>query len=158
MLDEDGVLKVGGRLTQSNLDHEQMHPIILPANHRITSIIIWNAHVNDGHFKTERLVHHLLKRYWILSARRVIKHQVNKCIPCKRQDAKIMKANRKSSELSSEEINNALKMCIRRAQDIEFAEEKRNLQKKMTVFEHSKIKSLHPVSYTHLTLPTNREV
>ena len=67
-----------------------MHPTILPANHRITSIIIWHAHVNDGHFKTERLVHHLLKRYWILSARRIVKHQVNKCIPCKRRDAKVM--------------------------------------------------------------------
>ena len=59
--------------------------------------------------------------------------------------AKIKKENRKSSELSSKEINNALKMCIRQAQDIEFAEEKRNLQKKMTVFEQSKIKSLHPM-------------
>ena len=35
--------------------------------------------------------------------------------------AKIKKEKIKSSELSSKEINNALQMCIRRAQDIEFA-------------------------------------
>ena len=56
----------------------------------ITSLIIWHTHVKEGHFKSERLVHHLLKKYWIMSIRRVVKLQVNKCIPWKRRDAKPM--------------------------------------------------------------------
>ena len=46
-LGKDGVHKVDGRITQSTLDYEKMHPIILPANHRITSLIIRYAHDND---------------------------------------------------------------------------------------------------------------
>ena len=89
-MNDVGLVTVGGRLTESTLDHDAMHPTILPANQRITSLIIWHSHVKEGHFKSERLVHHLLKKYWITSIRRVVKLQVNKCIPCKRRDAKPM--------------------------------------------------------------------
>ena len=78
---EASLVTVGRRLTQSTLDHDAMHPTILPANQRITSLIIWHTHVYEDHFQSERLVHHLLKKYWILSIRRVVKLNLMKCIP-----------------------------------------------------------------------------
>ena len=37
---EDGLIRVGGRLQQSNLDEKVMHPVILPKKGKLTEMII----------------------------------------------------------------------------------------------------------------------
>lgn len=43
-LDEDGILRVGGRLKNSNLSFEARHQILLPKNHKVTELIIKQCH------------------------------------------------------------------------------------------------------------------
>lgn len=39
-IDKDGILRVGGRLTSSDLNFDKKFPIILPAKHKITYLIV----------------------------------------------------------------------------------------------------------------------
>ena len=48
-IDEYNVLRVGGRLQQSILHPDQMHPIILPKGHRLTDLITTHLHIKTLH-------------------------------------------------------------------------------------------------------------
>lgn len=43
-IDEEGILRVGGRLKKSQLAFHHKHPIILPKRHHLTKLIIEQAH------------------------------------------------------------------------------------------------------------------
>ncbi|XP_063994277.1 uncharacterized protein LOC135171578 [Diachasmimorpha longicaudata] len=43
-LDKDGLLRVGGRLTNAHIPYSQRHPLILPCKHPVTDHIIRNEH------------------------------------------------------------------------------------------------------------------
>jgi len=45
----NSVMHVGGILKRSSLDFEQKHPIILPPNHRFTTLLIEHYHCRYGH-------------------------------------------------------------------------------------------------------------
>ena len=44
-LDKDGLLRIGGRLRQANIESDRKHPVILPKKHHITQLIIHHFHV-----------------------------------------------------------------------------------------------------------------
>ena len=48
-LDNDGVLRVGGRLKRSMLDINKVHPVILPKANLITEAIVTCCHENVAH-------------------------------------------------------------------------------------------------------------
>lgn len=48
-LDQDGILKVGGRLKNASLPTLQKHPVIIPNDHHITKIIISRNHEQARH-------------------------------------------------------------------------------------------------------------
>ncbi|XP_023289527.1 uncharacterized protein LOC111674257 [Orussus abietinus] len=50
-LDEIGLIRVGGRLANASIPHQQKHPIILPAHHRFTELIIINEHWANNELK-----------------------------------------------------------------------------------------------------------
>ncbi|XP_057366727.1 uncharacterized protein LOC130687571 [Daphnia carinata] len=85
-IDEQHLMRVGGRIGQAPVDYVTRHPVILPPEERITSLIVWDVHVRNYHIKADRLLCELRAMYWVTSGRRVIKSILNKCIPCKRRD------------------------------------------------------------------------
>ncbi|XP_057376227.1 uncharacterized protein LOC130697337 [Daphnia carinata] len=87
-LDEDGQMRIGGRILLAPIDYAAKHPILLPASQLLTKRIIWDYHVRNIHVKTERLLTDLRSHYWILSGRKVVKSVLNNCWPCKRTSAK----------------------------------------------------------------------
>lgn len=81
-LDDQGVLRVGGRISRSGLEYEQKHPAFLPSNHPFTYLVIDFIHrsylhpgINTTHFL-------LLQQFWIIAAKRVIRRHLSKCIQC----------------------------------------------------------------------------
>jgi len=48
-LDENGLIRVGGRLHRSKLTFSQKHPILLPNRHHLTDIIIRETHEKYFH-------------------------------------------------------------------------------------------------------------
>lgn len=84
-LDEDGVLRVGGRLQNSNLPYDSKHPILLPQNHHVSKLIILEVHSRGFHVRgVNGLLSDLRAKYWIVRGRELIKKIQQSCLKCKR--------------------------------------------------------------------------
>jgi hypothetical protein len=83
-LDEQGILRVGGRLARSGLEFEHKHPALLPRNSVLTTAVIESIHRNNLHPGLNTTHYLVLQQFWILAAKRAIRHQLSKCIRCYR--------------------------------------------------------------------------
>lgn len=81
-LDKDDILRVGGRLRNSNLSFLQKHPAILPKRSRFTDLIIQHFHITHLHPGVQTLQFLISQQFWILSARSSIKRVVSGCKQC----------------------------------------------------------------------------
>ncbi|GFT55935.1 integrase catalytic domain-containing protein [Trichonephila clavipes] len=59
-IDSDGLLRVGGRLSNSDLPYVNKHPAILPGNHNLTVQIIVHFHRKNLHTGASSLLHYLM--------------------------------------------------------------------------------------------------
>jgi hypothetical protein len=48
-IDQEGILRVGGRLQQSTLPYQAMHQMILPASHQFTKLLVSAEHIRLFH-------------------------------------------------------------------------------------------------------------
>lgn len=81
-IDDSGVLRVGGRLRNSELSYDAKHPILLPRDHRLTQLIILQFHIQNCHPGPRGLQYLIIQQFWILSARRAIRCVLSKCYRC----------------------------------------------------------------------------
>ena len=85
VLDEDGILRAGGRLTKSDLPTAAKHPIILPRHHDVTRLIIMFYHRQAIHAGVEHTMNELRQRFWLPKARSTLKSLLHSCAVCKRR-------------------------------------------------------------------------
>ena len=87
-IDAVGVMRVGGRLEKSSLNHGAKHQMILSADHPLSRAIIWHHHqdgyVKNSHLVSERLLADIRQQFWILGGKNSLKPVINKCFRCKR--------------------------------------------------------------------------
>ncbi|XP_033221171.1 uncharacterized protein LOC117175574 [Belonocnema kinseyi] len=81
-LDSEGILRVGGRLKQSDLNYSQMHPTILPQNHNITMLIIRDQHLKLTHAGSHATLNANQDSYWIMNGKNIVKNVIRKCVIC----------------------------------------------------------------------------
>ena len=84
-IDEHGILRVGGRLERSTLPFTSKHPILLPKNDPLTTLVIRYYHRVTIHGQGESLLAYIRSRFWIINSRRAIRALVSKCVTCQRQ-------------------------------------------------------------------------
>ena len=84
------VMKVNGRLRAANhLPVGVRNPIILPAKHRVTSLIVAAADQQSNHsIGSNHLLSNLSTEYWIIKGKSVVKAHRSKCVLCKKMYAK----------------------------------------------------------------------
>jgi hypothetical protein len=89
-LDEQGIVRVNGRLAQAeHLAYDARFPIILPRKHAITRLITQHYHELGNHNAgTSHTLADLRTRFWIIHGREVVKEIESKCTWCKRHKAK----------------------------------------------------------------------
>ena len=87
VLDTNGILVVGGRLSKSNLTESAKHPWILPSNHHVTRLLISHYHIAVGHMGVERVLSEIRTRFWIVKGRASVKAELGRCFSCKRMRA-----------------------------------------------------------------------
>ncbi|XP_003382025.1 putative integrase core domain protein [Trichinella spiralis] len=87
-LDANGLLRVGGRLQNSDMDAERKHPILLPSTHPVVMLLIKRIHERSLHAGTEQTLTDLRQRFWVLKGRSSVKRIVRQCRICKRQSAR----------------------------------------------------------------------
>ncbi|XP_069965947.1 uncharacterized protein [Bactrocera oleae] len=80
-VDEDGILRVGGRLQNSQICYDTKHPIIL-TNCELANLIIQEAHKITLHGGINLMRTHISKEYWIIRIKSQLKQYVRKCVRC----------------------------------------------------------------------------
>ena len=86
-IDSQGLLRVGGRLQNSDLYYDAKHPLILPNCH-MSKLLIRFSHIYLKHAGVETLLTFLREKYYIVGVRKMAKLTVKYCIACQKQDAK----------------------------------------------------------------------
>ncbi|XP_011859715.1 PREDICTED: uncharacterized protein LOC105557156 [Vollenhovia emeryi] len=81
-LDEDDILRVGGRLEHSELHQDAKHPILLPHHSRLAKLIIQYEHKKNLHAGVEATLAAVRLRYWPIRARGTVKGLLRQCITC----------------------------------------------------------------------------
>lgn len=87
-LDGQGLLRVGGRLQNANLQYNQQHPIILPKKSILTDLLISNEHRLLLHASQKLIFASLSQHFYLVNGIREIKRVIHKCITCFRLKAK----------------------------------------------------------------------
>ena len=92
-LDEQGLMRVGGRLSRSRLPWESQHPVILPRSHRYVEMMVQRVHLDTLHGGTEMMSAELRKRFWILKGKILAKSVKSRCPTCIRFDSSLPSLN-----------------------------------------------------------------
>ena len=86
-LDEEGIMRMKGRLQKSNLTHDAKHPIILP-NGPLAKLLIRSDHVSMKHAGVGAMMAHVRASHWVIGLRRLVKRVKRECVFCQRNDAR----------------------------------------------------------------------
>ena len=84
-LDEVDMLRVAGRIKHAVIPVDEKHPLILPKNHHITTLLIQHHHAevnHQGRLFTEGAIR--AAGLWIVGCKRLIPSLINKCVTCRK--------------------------------------------------------------------------
>ena len=85
---DDGLLRVGGRLQRAVIPYDAKHPIILPAQSRISRLILNSVHQAVGHLGRNSILSEVRQKFWITCANTMIRGILSKCVVCRRYRAR----------------------------------------------------------------------
>lgn len=88
-LDHRGLIRVGGRLKNSDLPYDARHPLLLPKAGHFVQLLVAHYHVDNAHAGPNALLALISREFWILSARRLVNHVIFKCLSCYRLKAAV---------------------------------------------------------------------
>ena len=86
-IEEDGTIRVKGRLKHSNFDYNAKHPILLTAKHPVVQLLLEKAHRDNLHEGTEYVRNMLQQEYWIIGLRNALRKIKSRCIKCRHRNA-----------------------------------------------------------------------
>lgn len=81
-IDENDIVRVGGRLSNSQLSNDRKHPVIIARSGKFAQLLISHAHAVTLHGTTQQTLMFIRHRYWILDAINQIRRFVHRCIVC----------------------------------------------------------------------------
>ncbi|XP_050302413.1 uncharacterized protein LOC126740435 [Anthonomus grandis grandis] len=89
-LDNSGLLRVCGRLKNSNFHRDKIHPIIIHAKHPLCKLIFKYEHVKMLHAGPQLLLSNIRETLWPIRGRNLAKLIVRECVICFRFNPKSM--------------------------------------------------------------------
>ncbi|XP_033729155.1 uncharacterized protein LOC117318258 [Pecten maximus] len=90
VLDEDGLLRVGGRMCRAQIPLSQKNPVLIPGKAYIAKLVIMDCHEkvsHQGRHFTEGMVRQ--SGYWITGGKRLIYQLLSQCVKCKKLRGKM---------------------------------------------------------------------
>ncbi len=82
-VDEQGLLRVGGRLPNARIPAAAKNQMILPKDHPVTRLLIMHNHRRNGHVGQEHVLANLREKYWILNGRVAVRTMLRRCMLCR---------------------------------------------------------------------------
>ena len=91
-VDEDGLLRVGGRLDLSELTFLEKHPIIMPRKCHVSLLIARYFHDKVSH-QGKMITLGAIRDggFWILGVHRIVSKMINGCVICRKLRGKVVK-------------------------------------------------------------------
>lgn len=83
-IDEQGIIRVGGRIGLAELPYDTRHPIIIPSHSRLSRALILEAHRATNHGGNQLMIQYIRVNYWIPKLRAEIKNFTLRCTQCTR--------------------------------------------------------------------------
>ena len=84
-VDEEGVLRVGGRLTHSTMQDSIKYPIILPKSSHVTSLMVKHFHGKIQHQGRGMTVNEIRQSgFWIIGCSKVVSSCIFNCVTCRK--------------------------------------------------------------------------
>ena len=84
-VDNDGLIRVGGRLRRSEeLSEDQKYPIVIPKKGHITTLLIQDAHKRTAHSGRGITLNELRNNYWVINGNSAVRWFILKCVVCRR--------------------------------------------------------------------------
>ena len=80
--DKHSTIRCGGRIHNAEVDTETKFPCLLPKKHRLNTLIVHHNHKAHLHTGVNATVTSLREKYWIPSARQVVRSILRKCVSC----------------------------------------------------------------------------
>ncbi|KAG1714704.1 hypothetical protein GQR58_000941 [Nymphon striatum] len=80
-LDDDGLIKVGGRIMHSS--EELKHALIISHKHPVARLIITDVH-KVAHLGSQWVLSIVRRKYWVTKGMSTVKGVLKKCVTCKR--------------------------------------------------------------------------
>ncbi len=82
-LDEDDIIRVGGRIRKAPIPFVTRHPIVLDSSSGLTKLIIIDTHNKLGHAGVDNVRNELRQQFWILRCKATVKKNLHCCWLCK---------------------------------------------------------------------------
>ena len=89
-VDENGLIRVGGRLSLSSAKYSVRHPVLLPGTSRIGSLIAEETHRLCGHLGKSTVLSALRTKFWMVGASAVVRRVLRNCMICRKYQGKPM--------------------------------------------------------------------
>ncbi|XP_071648512.1 uncharacterized protein [Temnothorax longispinosus] len=89
-VDERGLLRVGGRIQNSQVAFEKKHPIILPSDSRFTRLLFEKEHRRLLHIGPQALLYSIREKYWPFKGKIIARKITHDCITCFRNKPKLL--------------------------------------------------------------------
>ena len=103
-IEENEVLRVGGRIKRSNLNTEYVHPILLSGEGIVTKLLVKWYHQSDGHGERGYTLNKIRSSgYWIVKANSVIRSFITRCVRCRYLRGKV--GEQKMADLPADRIS-----------------------------------------------------
>ena len=80
---KSGLIRMRGRIQNSNLTESEKHPIILPHQSHIVRLLIEDVHQKELHAGVNHTLVALRNEFWITNGRRAVKNVVKSCLKCR---------------------------------------------------------------------------
>lgn len=84
-IDDTGILRVGGRLHQTDLTFKEKHPVLLPKGHHVSMLILRYYH-EQVHHQGRQITHGALRNagYWLVGGHGAVASLISSCVTCRR--------------------------------------------------------------------------
>lgn len=89
-IDSNKIMRVGGRLSNSNFPHDKKFPILLQSTHHFSVILFRYEHNRLLHAGPQLLLASIRETYWPIGGRYLAKATYRKCVKCTRERGKVV--------------------------------------------------------------------
>jgi len=85
VVDQQGVLRIGGRIQAASLAYEAKHPVVLPKQAHVSKLVAQHCHKATSHQGRSTTMNEIrASGYWIIGCRGMVSSLISKCVSCMR--------------------------------------------------------------------------